>query len=78
MGLIQRDAIKMTIITYVGVLIGYVNKVLLFTNILAPEQVGLANLLISIATLYATLSAIGMNSITLRFFPFYLLRLLFS
>lgn len=71
MGLIQRDAIRMTIITYLGVVIGYVNKVLLFTNILSTEQVGLANLLVSVATLYASLSAFGANSITLRFFPFF-------
>ncbi|MFA6924938.1 MAG: oligosaccharide flippase family protein [Bacteroidales bacterium] len=71
MGIVQRDSIKITVLSYIGATIGYFNKILLFTNFLTTEQVGLANIIIPMATIIAQLSALGMNSTTLRFFPFF-------
>lgn len=71
MGALKNDSIRITVISYLGAVIGYVNKILLFPNFLSPEQVGLANILISIAAIYAQLSALGTMNVTLRFFPFY-------
>ena len=71
MGIVQRDGFKLTIVSYLGVIIGYVNKVLLFPNLLRPEEVGLANTLISVAALYAQFSALGMSGVTLKYFPFF-------
>ena len=71
MGIVQRNSVKITIISYIGVVIGYFNKILLFPNFLSPEQVGLANILINIAVVYAQFSAFGMPWITLRFFPYF-------
>jgi len=71
MGIVQRNSISITIISYIGAAIGYFNKILLFPNFLSPEQVGLANILINISVVYAQFSAFGMPWITLRFFPYF-------
>lgn len=71
MGLVQRDSFRITIIAYIGAAIGYVNKIFLFTNFLEPDQVGLANLLITIALIYAQLASLGSYNITYKFFPFF-------
>ncbi len=71
MGIIQRDSLRITILSYAGALIGYLNKVFLFTNFLTSDQVGLANLLITLALIYAQFAALGSYNITLRFFPFF-------
>jgi len=71
MGIVQRDSIRITVISYLGAGIGYLNKILLFTNFLSAEQVGLANILISVAAIYAQFSALGMPGVTLRFFPYF-------
>ncbi len=71
MGIVQRDSFRITVISYIGAAIGYLNKVFLFTNFLTTEQVGLANILITISVIYAQVAAMGSFNITLRFFPFF-------
>ena len=71
MGIVQKDSIRITVISYIGAGIGYLNKILLFTNFLTAEQVGLANILINISVVYAQFSALGMPWVTLRFFPYF-------
>jgi O-antigen/teichoic acid export membrane protein len=71
-GIVKKQSINLSIVSYIGVLIGYINKVLLFPRFLNdPAQVGLANTLISVALLYAQFSALGMNGVILKFFPFF-------
>lgn len=71
MGIVQRDSIRITVISYIGAAIGYLNKILLFTNFLTVEQVGLANILISIAAVYSQFSGLGMTGVAIRFFPYF-------
>ena len=71
MGIVKRDSISITILSYVGAAIGYVNKILLFPNFLSEEQVGLTSILVSLAMIYAQLSALGINSTVVKFFPFF-------
>lgn len=71
MGIVQRESIKLTVVSYIGAALGYVNKILLFTNFLSPNQVGLANILTNISVVYAQFSALGMIGAVLRFFPFF-------
>lgn len=61
----------LSIISYAGVVIGYLNKILLFPNFLKTDEVGLANTLVSVAVVYAQLSALGMPNIILKFFPYF-------
>ena len=71
MGIVQRDSFRITLIAYAGAVIGYLNKLFLFTNFLTTEQVGLANLMITISLIYAQVAALGSRNIILRFFPFF-------
>jgi O-antigen/teichoic acid export membrane protein len=69
MGIVQKDSIKITAVSYFGAGIGLVNKMFLFPQFLTTEQVGLANILVSIAVLYASLSLLGTPTILLRYLP---------
>ena len=70
-GIVKRNSITITILSYLGIVVGYVNKILLFPNFLSEEQVGLANILVSMAVMYAQFSAMGINSTIVKFFPFF-------
>ncbi len=71
MGIVQRDSFRVTLISYAGAIIGFLNKVFLFTNFLDTDQVGLANLMITISLIYAQVAALGSRNIITRFFPFF-------
>ncbi len=71
MGIIQKASIRLTIFSYAGAALGYFNKILLFTNFLTLPQVGLINILNNISVFYAQIAALGMNSISIRFFPYF-------
>ena len=68
-GIVKRNSIAITVLSYLGIVVGYVNKILLFPNFLSEEQVGLANILVALATMYAQFSALGVNSAVVKFFP---------
>lgn len=70
MGLIQKDALRTTLISYLGIGLGYINKGVLFLIILTTEQIGLINLLFSLGTLFAQFSNLGLTFSVWKFFPF--------
>lgn len=70
MGLVQKDAFRTTVISYFGILLGYLNKGVLFLLILSTAQIGLVNLIVSIGTLFAQLANFGTLYATWKFFPF--------
>lgn len=71
MGIVQRQSIQLTIISYAGAVLGMVNNVFLLTNFLSTDQVGLTNVLRNVALLYAQFAALGINNIGIRFFPYF-------
>ena len=71
MGIVQKDAFRTTVISYIGIVLGYINKGLLFIIILTEEQIGLVSLLITVGTLFAQLSGFGTAFTTLKFLPFF-------
>ncbi len=71
MGIVQKESVKLTVVIYLGSALGYLNKVLLLTNFLSATQVGLINILPSVAVLYAQFATLGIPSISNRFFPFF-------
>lgn len=68
-GIIQRQGIQNTVISYAGMVLGYVNTILLLPHFLSTAQVGLTTLLIAIATMFAQFSALGFVNMSVRFFP---------
>ncbi|MDG1331285.1 MAG: polysaccharide biosynthesis C-terminal domain-containing protein [Crocinitomicaceae bacterium] len=70
MGIIQKDALRTTIVSYIGMLLGYVNKVLLLVIFLSPEEVGLVNLILPLGLLFAQFANLGSINSTWKFFPY--------
>ncbi|MBP6638988.1 MAG: polysaccharide biosynthesis protein [Bacteroidia bacterium] len=71
MGIIRRQSIQSSLLFYIGAGIGFVSKVLIFTNFLTTQEVGLTNILVTNALLYAQFSAGGFATMTLKFFPYF-------
>jgi O-antigen/teichoic acid export membrane protein len=71
MGIVKKDALRTTVISYFGLLLGYLNKAVLFILLLSTVQIGIVNLLITSGLFFAQLSNLGTIYVTWRFFPFF-------
>lgn len=71
MGIIQRQGLQNTIITYTGILIGFVSLLYVQPKFLSKEEIGLIRILLSFSALAGTVFPLGTGSITLRYFPFF-------
>ena len=71
MGFIQKDAFRTMIINYLGLLLGYLNKGILFVLILSTEEIGLVNLILSVGLLFAQLANLGAINAIAKFLPFF-------
>jgi O-antigen/teichoic acid export membrane protein len=71
MGIVQKAGIRLTIFSYLGAALGYFNKILLFTNFLTAEQVGLLSNLNNISVLFAQVATLGISTSSIRFFPYF-------
>ncbi len=71
MGIIRKQALGNSIFSYLGVVLGYVNVILLFPAFFSSEQFGLIQLLVGVSVIYAYSGLIGLPNTVVRFFPFY-------
>jgi len=71
MGIVIRQSIKTTLVSYIGFAIGYVNTLFLFPLVLSKEQIGLTRLLTSVTFLFATFASLGAGNIPTKFFPYF-------
>ena len=71
MGIIKRQAVKGTILTYIGALIGFIISGILFPRILATNQIGLLSVLVSYSLIFAQFSTLGFIGPTTRMFPYF-------
>jgi len=71
MGIIKRQGIQNSIISYAGVVLGYFNLIVLFPKVLTVDQVGLTRILPNIALILAQLSALGFANAGIKYFPFF-------
>ena len=69
MGTIRKQGIYNTIFAYLGVLIGFVNILVLQPEWLTAEQLGLVRMLFSTSIILGTLYPLGLNGVIVRFFP---------
>jgi O-antigen/teichoic acid export membrane protein len=68
MGIVIKQSIKTSLITYSGFLLGYILTLYLFPLILTPAQVGTARLLINLAMVFSTFATLGAGQICSRFY----------
>jgi len=71
MGIVKKQAYKNTIVSYGGMIIGFVNLILLYPRFLTTEQLGLFQLLIALSVLYSLIASMGVPSIIVKYFPFF-------
>lgn len=71
MGIVGRQGIQNAIFSYMGIALGIVNKLVLFTHILGKEKMGLEAVILSAAVMLAELSRLGSPSVLLRFYPYF-------
>ncbi len=71
MGIIQKQGIQNTIITYLGIVIGFVNLIIIQPFLLTKEEIGLTRMLFSFSSLIAVFVPLGITSITVRYFPLF-------
>lgn len=69
MGVIKHQAIKGSVWSYLGVVIGFVNLVVLSQEFMTTEQIGLTQILVSIATILSQVGTLGMANVAIRLFP---------
>lgn len=69
MGSILNRSILVSIITYAGVVIGYVNVLWLYPAVLEAEQIGLLRAVQDIAVLFVPFAQLGAGQGLIRYFP---------
>lgn len=71
MGVIKRQTIKSSLVSYVGVALGAVNTIFIFTAFLSAEEIGLYRVLFAASTLFSSISLLGSAQLQVRFFSFF-------
>ena len=71
MGVIAKQSIRGTIVTYLGVAVGFLTTFFVITRFLSAEDIGLARVLIDAATLFIGLAQLGTSASILRFYPYF-------
>lgn len=71
MGVIAKQSIRGTIVTYIGVAVGFVTTFFVITRFLTAEEIGLARVLIDAATLFIGLAQLGTSASIIRFYPYF-------
>ena len=72
MGVIAKQSIRGTIVTYLGIAVGVFTTFFVLTRFLSPEEIGLARVLIDAATLFIGLAQLGTNASIIRFYPYFI------
>ena len=69
MGVIKKEGIKQSVVTYIGVLIGVANTMYFYPKFFAEEELGLFRFLLDTATLLFPLICLGVHNLSVRMFP---------
>jgi len=69
MGVLLKQSFWSSLIIYLGVLIGFINSLILFPKYLETEEIGLIRQIISAATLLLPLAAFGISGTSIKFYP---------
>lgn len=68
---IQQQSIINTIISYLGIGLGFLNMAILFPRILSTEQIGLYAVLGAATNIAVSFARLGGNFITIKYFPYF-------
>jgi O-antigen/teichoic acid export membrane protein len=68
MGVVVKESLKGTIVSYIGAGIGAAITLFVYPYFLSPEEVGLIRLLIDVATMFSFFALLGIQNIMIKFF----------
>ena len=71
MGKILKQSFWSTIVIYSGVVLGFINSILLFPKYLSTEQIGLFRQIISASSLLVPLTTFGVSAAYVKFYPLF-------
>lgn len=71
MGIIIRQSIKGTIVTYAGAFIGFLTTMFVLTKFLQPEEIGLTQVIYQAALFIGAFAQMGTSASAYRFFPYF-------
>src|SRR4051794_32659416 len=71
MGIIRKQSIYSSIFSYLGFVVGAVNKLLIFPLFFSTTEIGLTTVAIDLGLVFASLANFGSQAVTAKFFPFY-------
>ncbi len=69
MGIIIRQSIKGSIVTYLGAFLGFITTAVVANYFLTKEQFGLTRVLVEVAILVSVFAQLGLSSSAIKFFP---------
>lgn len=69
MGIVIRQSVLTTVISYFGVVLGYINLLYLYPKYLEPGQIGLLRTILDTALLMVPFAQLGLAHAITRFFP---------
>lgn len=70
MGVVIKQGVNITLVSFLGVIIGAINSMFVFPNVLGAEGHGLVMLILSIGTVLAQFAHLGIPNTIIRFFPY--------
>lgn len=71
MGIVIRQSLKGTALTYIGAALGFVTQFFIITKFIDPEIIGLTKVFYEVAVLFSGFALLGMSNAGMRFFPFF-------
>lgn len=72
MGVIAKQSIRGTIVTYLGIAVGIFTTFVVLTNFLTKEEIGLKQMLVdNAAFLFISLAQLGTSASIIRFYPYF-------
>ena len=71
MGTIKSQSVSTTIISYIGVVIGFVTSALIMPKVLTSDQLGLVKLIVAVTGVFAGVFSFGVSQLLYRTYPRY-------
>ncbi len=68
---VRRQSILSTLFMYAGVLLGALNVLVLYPNILSTEEYGFVSWLLVVGTIVSLFARLGVPQVTYKYFPFF-------
>ena len=71
MGIVQKQAVRVNLINYLGFPIGYINIILLYQNYFETAEFGLISIFEKLSIFYMVTAMFGLHSVIFKYFPFF-------